>query len=108
MVIPHLQAFPLPNSVLVLDNCAIHHTHVDQIKHMAHERGAKVVFLSPYCCIDSPIEYGFSQFKALWRRHAAWLELLTLSEAIEYCLSNCYLDGALSAGKTYFHCGYQL
>jgi len=66
MVIPFLQPFPLPNSVLVLDNCSIHHTYEDDLREMVEGVGAKLVFLAPYSPIDNPIESGFNVLKTFW------------------------------------------
>ena len=46
------------HSVVVMDNCSIHHIH--EIVAMIHEVGALVLFLPPY----NPIEEAFSKVKA--------------------------------------------
>lgn len=57
---------PLPHSVLVLDNCAIH--HVDGVAERCFAAGVKLVYLPPYSPDLNPIEEAFSAFKAHARR----------------------------------------
>ena len=63
-VLPHLMTFNgvNPHSVLIMDNCSIH--HVDGIVQMVHEVGALVQFLPPYSPDYNPIEEAFSKVKA--------------------------------------------
>ena len=106
MIIPKLQQFPLPNSVLVLDNCGIHHTYEAELKMLAASRGAKVLFLAPYSPIDNPIESAFNVFKMYWTRHAETMNRASVSDAIRHCLFNCYASPAASARASYLKCGY--
>ena len=50
-----------PHSVVILDNCAIH--HVDFITSMIEQVGALVHFLPPYSPDMNPIEETFSKVK---------------------------------------------
>ena len=50
------------HSIVVLDNCSIH--HVDGIVEMIQEVGALVHFLPPYSPDMMPIEEAFSKVKA--------------------------------------------
>jgi transposase len=112
MILPHLGNYERceKNSILVLDNCGIHKTRLEEFQAMVDECGAKLVFLAPYCPIDNPIEKVFNVFKACWRKNAAWLEVAEAEcgtgEAIEWCFNNCYKDARASAVKTYVDCGY--
>ena len=47
-----------PHSVVILDNCSIH--HIPEIVHMIQEVGALVHFLPPYSPDLNPIEEAFS------------------------------------------------
>lgn len=105
MIIPHLQPYPQDNSILVLDNCQIHHTFGEALREMVEAAGAKLLFLAPYCPIDNPIECAFSSFKACWRRHGHWLDMPPLHEKIDFCFRSCGSNGA-AAVKTYRKCGY--
>ena len=51
-----------PHSVVILDNCSIH--HMEEIVRMIEEIGAIVHFLPPYSLDFNPIEEAFSKVKA--------------------------------------------
>ncbi|QRW14035.1 DDE superfamily endonuclease [Ceratobasidium sp. AG-Ba] len=62
----HMQPYPGPKSVLIMDNCVIH-------KHQATldmilERGMRYLFLPPYSPDFNPIELAFSAIKLRVRR----------------------------------------
>jgi len=106
MILPHLRRFPGPCSVLVMDNCQIHHTYEAEILALAASVGARVIFLAPYSPIDSPIEPAFNVFKMHWTRHLDYFETLPVVEAVRECLFHCYENPAESAVEAYRHCGY--
>ena len=58
-LLPHLMPFDgtNPHSVVVLDNCAIH--HMAEVKSMLEEIGVLVHFLPPYSPDFNPIEEAF-------------------------------------------------
>ena len=56
-----MQQFPACNSILVMDNCSIH--HVDQVKEELHSAGIMVIFLPPYSPDLNPCEELFSYVK---------------------------------------------
>ena len=55
--VPHLRPFPQPYSVLVLDNCATHHTAA--FTGMIEATGALTVFLPPYSPELNPVRMLF-------------------------------------------------
>ncbi len=63
-LLPHLMPFngSNPHSVVVMDNCAIH--HVDSIVKSINDVGAIVQFLPPYSPDYQPIEETFSKVKS--------------------------------------------
>ncbi len=63
-LIPHLMPFNgfNPHSVVVLDNCSIH--HIAEVKTMLEEIGVLVHFLPPYSPDFNPIEEAFSKVKS--------------------------------------------
>ena len=63
-VLCHLQPFNgiTPHSVIILDNCAIHHTH--EVVDMIEGVGAIIQFLPPYSPDLNPIEEAFSKVKS--------------------------------------------
>ena len=62
-LLPHLMPFNgrNPHSVVVMDNCSIH--HVDETVKMIPEVGALILFLPPYSPDHNPIEEAFSKVK---------------------------------------------
>ena len=63
-LLPHLMPFNgvNPNSVVVLDNCSIH--HIVNIVKMIEELETLVLFLPPYSPDYNPIEEAFSKVKS--------------------------------------------
>jgi len=107
MIIPRMNPFPQPNSILVLDNCRIHHTHLDAIRTMLDEIGARYLFLAPYCaCDDNPIELGFNALKCSWRRSASTTAHMEVQERIQYCFDTCFENSSVAAVSMYEKCGY--
>lgn len=106
-VIPHLNPFPQDNSVLVMDNCGIHHTYEDELRDMVHSRGAHLIFLAPYSPIDNPIETAFNVVKSFWIRNQGVLNQMSdVKSALDFCFEHCYPDPATSANKSFEKCGY--
>ena len=62
-LIPHLMPYNgiNPHSIVVLDNCAIH--HVQEVEMMLEEVGVLVHYLPPYSPDFNPIEEAFSKVK---------------------------------------------
>jgi hypothetical protein len=56
-----MNEWPLPNSVLVIDNVSIH--KVDGIRQMVEERSARLLYLPAYSPDFNPIELAFSSIK---------------------------------------------
>lgn len=66
-LLPHLNAFngSNPNSVVVLDNCSVHHV-AGAVQGM-QQKGSLVQFLPPYSPDLNPIEILFSKVKSILR-----------------------------------------
>ena len=60
-----MQPWPLPNSVLIMDNAAIH--RVDGVWEMVEAHGSRLIYLPAYSPDLNPIEEAFSSIKA-WLR----------------------------------------
>ena len=56
-----------PKSVVVLDNCSIH--HVFEVKDLFEQAGIMVIFLPPYSPDFNPIESTFSFVKSYLKKH---------------------------------------
>jgi transposase len=64
-LLPHMNEWPLPMSVLVIDNVSIH--KVAGIREMVEERGARLLYLPSYSPDFNPIELASSTIKE-WLR----------------------------------------
>lgn len=64
-----MNPYPLPNSVIVLDNATIHHAKGNLFARYCATYGVRVEFLPRYSPDLNPIEQCFSSFKASLRRH---------------------------------------
>lgn len=112
MMLPDvIRPVPEPCSVLVLDNCAIHKKYEDELRELVERQlGGVLVYLAPYCCVDSPIEFGFNAFKNTWKAHGRYLDSLEKDDAIQWAIRNAYKGGAVgsatAARGTYATCGY--
>lgn len=61
-LLPQMNKWPLPNSVLVIDNATIH--KVAGIREMVEERGARLLYLPAYSPDFNPIDLAFSTIKS--------------------------------------------
>ncbi|KAI7963684.1 hypothetical protein MJO29_004111 [Puccinia striiformis f. sp. tritici] len=68
-VLPRMNRYPDVNSVLVMDNAAIHRR--PRVARLCRAAGVKLVYLPPYCPELNPIEVCFSQVKSSLRRTQA-------------------------------------
>jgi transposase len=68
LVIPLTNCYPGPQSVLILDNCSIHHT--EEIWALVEDEAmCRLIFLPPYSPDLNPIEQVFFSIKAHLRQH---------------------------------------
>ncbi len=68
-LIPQMMPFngSNPLSILVMDNCSIHHTR--EVKDLLDKAGVLTLYLPPYSPDLNPIEEAFSYVKAYLRKH---------------------------------------
>ena len=68
-LIPNIHQYDgiAPNSVVVLDNCSIH--HVSEMADLFEQAGRMVIFLSPCSPDFDPIESAFSFVKSYLKKH---------------------------------------
>ena len=99
-----MNKWPLPNSVLVVDNAAIH--KVDGIHEMIEEHGARIMYLPAYSPDLNPIELAFLTIKAWLRGNRDRIN--TKSGAIYEALWEAvYSVTQDDARGWYKHCGYE-
>ena len=68
-VLPLCNAYPAPQSIVILDNASIHHSNIDRIQEQFNRRGVLLRFLPPYSPDFNPIEESFEDLKAYIRRY---------------------------------------
>jgi len=100
-----MKPLPGPDSVLVLDNCRIHHVYEDELREACAHKGGILQFLAPYSPIDNPIEKEFNSFKARWKKHGAFLQAMDTRPAIRRCFD---MGCSASAAANYASCGYDV
>lgn len=66
-LIPNMQPFPGDRSIIVMDNCTVHHTQ--QLKDLVESAGVLLLFLPPYSPDFNPIEELFSYVKYYLKEH---------------------------------------
>lgn len=88
--------------IFVLDNLSAH--HASRIEEVAEERGARVIWLSPYSPDFSPIELMWSKIKTAMRAAKA-----RTREELERALMAALKLVTKSDCRSWFgHCGYQV
>jgi len=103
-VIPRLQPWPLPQSIVIMDNAKIH--CYPELFEAIHLTDAKLIFLPPYSPELNPIETCFSLLKAKLKKDLFYAfrhsPMETISVALKVCTGgykNCIRD-------LYHHSGY--
>lgn len=66
----HMNPWPMPNSVVVMDNASIHKSA--ELKNMVEDRGMHILYLPSYSPHFNPIEEGFSAMKSWIRANRSY------------------------------------
>ena len=106
-LLPQVNEWPLPNSVLVVDNAAIH--KVAGIRELVEGHGVRLLYLPAYSPDLNPIELAFSSIKAWLRtnRSRVSAEFETEDGSIYNAIWEAvYSVMADKAKGWYSHCGY--
>jgi hypothetical protein len=107
-LLPRMNKWPLPNSVLVVDNASIH--KVAGIRELVEQHGMRLMFLPSYSPDLNPIELAFSSIKAWLRANRDRVNQAMESE--DGSVYNALWQAVHSvtpekARGWYKHCGYQ-
>ena len=107
-LLPRMNKWPLPNSVLVVDNASIH--KVAGIRELVEDHGMRLMFLPSYSPDLNPIELSFSSIKAWLRANRDQVNREMESE--NGTVYNALWQAVHSvtpekARGWYKHCGYQ-
>ena len=106
-LLPRMNKWPLPNSVLVVDNASIH--KVDGIRELVEGSGMRLMFLPSYSPDLNPIELTFSSVKAWLRanRDRVNREMESENGSVYNALWQAvYSVTPEKARGWYKHCGY--
>jgi transposase len=103
-VIPQCNPWPLPQSIIILDNASSHQSL--RVQALWNVAGIQLVYLPPYSPDYNPIEQSFQVLKS-WIRKNQWMIESSnhLSEFLEYGILRCCV-GTNFTGM-YKRCGYQ-
>lgn len=99
-VLPAMNPFPHPRSVLVMDNATVHNPF--QVHNACQGHGVLPVFLPPYSYDFNPIELAFHQAKNYIRDRYALADGVCAERLYEGLASVQSID----ACHYYRHCGY--
>lgn len=86
-VVPLLNLWPLPKSIVILDNAKIH--MYPDIDRAVHQYGARLLFLPPYCSQLNPVEIYFEQLKKRIQRHANLVFSLYPKQVLKVAMRMC-------------------
>lgn len=67
-ILPHLNPYPMPNSIVIMDNAKIHMYR--ELEEAIESRGALLFYLPPYSPHINPIENAFALLKGYITDHA--------------------------------------
>jgi transposase len=101
-VLEHLNEFPGPQSVLVLDNCPGLHNQLEMI-YLVRARGARIEWLEPYDPEHNPIELAFRTAKQTLRRERELIGYMPRRERLRMALAKV---GKKAARSHFRECGY--
>ncbi|KAJ8486860.1 hypothetical protein ONZ45_g14529 [Pleurotus djamor] len=101
-VLIHMNPFPGARSVLVMDNCRIHHNPA--LVNLVRAAVCLLLYLPPYSPDYNPIEESFSLLKAYLRRHAHTLR--HSDDPVQVLLEACGCITAAASREWFKHAGY--
>jgi transposase len=99
-ILPFMNPYPFPRSILILDNARIH--AYPEIFQTVEAFGALLIFLPPYCPQLNPIEIGFGLLKRWISKHANYAWNVDPKLVLDIALKNCTCE----CKSTFIHCGY--
>lgn len=104
-IIPLMNPYPLPRSILILDNAKIH--YYQELIDAVHNVGGVIIFLPPYCPYLNPIELGFSLMKSWIQKHAH----LSFKHSCDYigrlAMQHC-TKNVVDMCRQFESCGYHI
>jgi len=104
-ILPLLNPWPLPRSIVVMDNANIH--MFKELQDMIHETGALLFFMPPYSPDLNMIEVGFSMLKRWIQRHANMAFREDPLAVLKISMHSCTRQKEEVGENLYSHCGYK-
>uniref|UniRef100_A0A0W0GF12 Putative transposase n=1 Tax=Moniliophthora roreri TaxID=221103 RepID=A0A0W0GF12_MONRR len=101
-VVPKMCPFPDAQSVLVMDNCHIHHN--ETLQDFLNAAGIMLLYLPPYSPDLNPIEESFSTWKPYLQRNGQWIR--NEEDQVLALLDACGCVTAEKARGWFHHAGY--
>lgn len=105
-VIPKLNPWPLPNSIVIMDNAKIH--MYKELESAIHQTGARLLFLPPYAPQLNPIEVCFGRLKRWIQKKANLVFPLYPELVLEVGMKLCTRTTDHGTAGEYSHCGYEI
>ena len=102
-IVPHLNPWPLPRSIVVMDNAKIH--MFKELENAVHQCGARIIFLPPYSPELNPIEVCFGQLKRWIQKHANLVFPLCPEMVLDVAMPACTKDMEQGALELFGPCG---
>ena len=103
-VVPFLNPWPLPRSIVIMDNAKIH--MFKELEDAVHQCGARLLFVPPYSPELNPIEVCFGQLKRWIQKNANLIFLLYPEKVLDVAMPACTKDKNRGTLGLYGHCGY--
>lgn len=103
-ILPFLNPWPLPRSIVIMDNAKIH--MYKELQALIHATGALLFFLPPYSPDLNPIEVGFSLLKRWIQRHANMAFREDPLAVLKVAMYKCTKQKDEVGENLYSHCGY--
>lgn len=104
IVAPKLNPWPLPRSIVILDNAQIHMYR--ELEQVIHRSGAKLMFLPPYSPQLNPIEQGFALLKQWLKKHADLTFRVCPEAVLKVAMPMCMKNLRHIGHNFYNSCGY--
>lgn len=102
-IVPYIQPWPMPRSIIVLDNAKIHMYR--GLEEVIHKCGARLIYLPPYSPQLNPIEKGFGLLKRWLMKHANLTFRINPNLVLQAAMPMCTKLQSFGH-KFYASCGY--
>ncbi len=103
-ILPLLNPWPLPQSIVIMDNAKIH--MYPALERMISQVGALLFYLPPYSPQLNPIEFGFGLLKRWIQRHAFLAFHHNPRGVLDVAFRKCMDPEVHTPVNVYNHCGY--